>query len=206
MKKKMTLLLALTILLGLATPGTMSFAGAASTDTTTSTTNPAETVPPATDDPSTNPDVTTEEDPWADLDPALVAEAQALTDYADQLDRIAMYEDKAVDTYNKFRYVTSANRKQAYAALTYTVIPNYTKFLVGMKQIKPANSQLAKIHTHYIKAASLHLEAMKLFQKYVSSTTLNVSILNQANAKIDAGMTALNVYKKALTAYTAKFN
>ncbi|MFD1884571.1 hypothetical protein [Paenibacillus wenxiniae] len=206
MKKKLSLLLALTVVLGLTTPAIVPYAQAASTDATTTTTSPDATVqPPASDETATDPDVTTGEDDLSEIDPALLAEAEAMIAYADQLDRIAVYEDKAIDTYNKFRYVTSSNRKQAYSALTYTVIPNYTKFLASLKQIKPESVQLAKIHTHYIKAVSLHLEGMTLFKKYVSSPKLQLSILNKANQKIDAGMSELNIYKKAITAYGAKF-
>ncbi len=209
MKKKLSLLLALTVMLGLTAPSVTPYVQAASTSTdTTTTTNSTDgtTQPPLSDDTSTDTDLTTGEDDLSALDPALLAEAEAMIAYGDQLDKLAVYEDKAVDTYNKFRYVTSANRKQAYSALTYTVIPNYTKFLAGLKQIKPESVQLAKIHTHYIKATSLHLEAMNMFKKYVSSPKLELSILNKANQKVDAGMAELNTYKKAITAYGAQFD
>ncbi len=205
MKKKLSLLLALTVVFGLTVPSVVPYAQAASTDTTTTDSSTNSTVqPPMNEDTGTDPDLDTGEDP--ELDPAMLAEAEAMISYGDQLDAIAVYEERAVDTYNKFRYVTSANRKQAYSALTYTVIPNYTKFLAGLKQIKPESVQLAKIHANYIKATSLHLEAMTLFKKYVSSPKLDVSILNKANKKVDAGMAALNSYKKALDAYGAQFN
>ncbi|WP_411344976.1 hypothetical protein ACE3MZ_02465 [Paenibacillus sp. WLX1005] len=195
MKKKLLLTLALTCLFGAATPFYAASTYAASNNSTTA---------PSTDNASEDVSEDTE-DLLSEVAPALRAEAQGLLDYGDALTAIATYEEKAVDTYNDYRYITSANRKQAYAAMTYTVIPSYTKFVAGLKQIKPANAELAKIHNKYIKAATLQLEALNLFKKYVASSKLNVSVLSQANQKITAGMNELNAYKAAVEKYSAKF-
>lgn len=195
LKNKLLLALALTCIFGAVSPFQASSASAASTPSVTA---------PSTDD--TSEEVSDDvEDALSEVSPELRAEAQGLLDYGDALTAIATYEDKAVDTYNGYRYITANNRKKAYAAMTYTVIPSYTKFVVGLKKIKPANAELAKIHTKYIKAASLQLEALNLFKKYVSSSKLNVSVLSQANQKITAGMNELNAYKAAVEKYSAKF-
>ncbi|WP_046225812.1 hypothetical protein [Paenibacillus dauci] len=170
----------------------------------------------AADDSASNSSVSTEDttsedlsddlaEDYADLDPALAAEATQLLDYLDQLKTIASYEDKAVDTYNSFRYVTSSNRKKTYAAMNNTVVPNYTKFVVGLKQIKPETPELAKIHDQYVKAASLQLQALTLFKKYVSTPQLKVATLKQANLKVDAGIKMLKVYRDNMDDYLDKF-
>lgn len=135
----------------------------------------------------------------------LATEVNPLPDYLRQIQKIDSYEDKAVKTYNSYRYVTSSNRKKAYAAMSNIVVPNYTQFVIGLKQIKPEDPQLAKIHGKYIKATSLQLQALTLFQKYVSTPQLNAATLKQANLKVDAGINMLKEYRNDIDQYEEQF-
>lgn len=99
-----------------------------------------------------------------DLDPALVEEASQLLEYSDQMAPLLEYEKKAWTAYYKNDYVTSDNRKQEYMLVTNTIIPNYKKFLTGIRQIKPVNPELAKMHAKYIKGATIEMEAFVLFK------------------------------------------
>lgn len=140
-----------------------------------------------------------------DLDPALVEEATQLLEYSDQMTPLLEYEKKAWTAYYKNDYVTTSNRKQEYLIVTNTIIPNYKKFLTGIKQIKPVNPELAKMHAKYIKGATIEMEAFVLFQKYVSKTKLNDDILNKSNAKLDVGGDLLLQFDKEMEAYISKF-
>ncbi|WP_458120240.1 hypothetical protein [Paenibacillus sp. Z6-24] len=193
MKKKLILLLALSFLLSGTSLFPLSPVHAAGDQTTSSSASTEE---------STRDELSED---YADLDPALVAEANDLLDYLDQLGKIAAYEDKAVDTYNSVRYVTSSNRKKTYTAMNNTVVPSYTKFVTGLKQIKPSTPELAKIHGKYIKAASLQLQALTLFKKYVSTPQLKSATLKQANLKVDAGIKMLHEYYEDMKQYSKKF-
>ncbi|ANF95479.1 hypothetical protein [Paenibacillus bovis] len=148
---------------------------------------------------------TTSNDLSENNDSQLATEVNPLPDYLRQIQKIDSYEDKAVKTYNSYRYVTSSNRKKAYAAMSNIVVPNYTQFVIGLKQIKPEDPQLAKIHGKYIKATSLQLQALTLFQKYVSTPQLNAATLKQANLKVDAGINMLKEYRNDIDQYEEQF-
>ncbi|MDN4619373.1 hypothetical protein QCD85_14795 [Paenibacillus sp. PsM32] len=139
------------------------------------------------------------------LDPALVEEATQFLEYSDQMAPLLEYEKKAWTAYYKNDYVNNTNRKQEYALVTNTIIPNYKKFLTGIKQIKPTHPELAKMHAKYIKGATLEMEGFLLFQKYVSKTKLNDDILDKSNAKLDVGGDLLLQFDKEMEAYISKF-
>ncbi|MEW4371289.1 hypothetical protein [Paenibacillus kandeliae] len=141
-----------------------------------------------------------------DVDPALAQEASEFLDYADAMDPLLTYEDKAWTAYNKNEYVSASNRKEEYRLMTYTVVPNYTKFVAGLKQIQPANAELAALHAKYLKGAYAELEGFKLYKKYVSSTTLNKSLLKKAEAKLDAGGTLIANFYTELDDYITRFD
>ncbi|AJS60955.1 hypothetical protein [Paenibacillus sp. IHBB 10380] len=130
---------------------------------------------------------------------------EALLDYADQLELIAKFEDKAVTVYTKYSYITSSNRKQTYAAFNNTIIPNYTKFVVGLKKIKPTTPELKKIHETYIKGASLQLQAFTLFKNSLSSKSINYKVFDQGNVKLAAGYKLVQKSSDDLEAYAATF-
>lgn len=140
-----------------------------------------------------------------DLDPALVEEATQFLEYSDQMTPLLEYEKKAWTAYYKNDYVNPSNRKQEYLLVTNTIIPNYKKFLTGIKQIKPIHPELVKMHAKYVKGATLEMEGFLLFQKYVSKTKLNDDILDKSNAKLDVGGDLLLQFDKEMEAYISKF-
>lgn len=140
-----------------------------------------------------------------DLDPALVEEATQFLEYSNQMAPLLEYEKKAWAAYYKNDYVNTGNRKQEYLLVTNTILPNYKKFLAGIKQIQPINPELAKIHAKYVKGAKIELEGFILFQKYVSKTKLNDDILDKSNAKLDVGGDLLLQFDDEMEAYMSKF-
>ncbi|MFD1884570.1 hypothetical protein [Paenibacillus wenxiniae] len=140
-----------------------------------------------------------------DIDPALLDEFYQFDTYLGELGSLLDYSDKAWATYNTNEYVSSANRKQEYQMMTYTVIPNYIKFVAGLKQIKPQNAELAKIHAQYVKGASAELEAFKLYKKYVSSTQMNKVLLKKAQALLTTGNTLVEQYYSDMDQYQVRF-
>ncbi|MGF7048932.1 hypothetical protein J2T13_003440 [Paenibacillus sp. DS2015] len=151
-------------------------------------------------------DTDTTEDLYTDEEPEYDPEYAALLEYVDALELIAKFEDKAVTSYTKNnRYVTASNRKQTYAAFNNTIIPNYTKFVVGLKRIKPTTPKLKQIHDTYIKGASLQLQAFTLFKKSLGSATINYKTFDQANVKLAAGYKLVDKYINDFQAYIDLF-
>ncbi|HEY2494187.1 MAG TPA: hypothetical protein VGI33_14940 [Paenibacillus sp.] len=153
------------------------------------------------DDEYENDTYTDDQEAQEEYDPEYVA----LLDYADQLGLIAKFEDKAVSSYTNNSYVTSSSRKQNYAAFNNTIIPNYTKFVVGLKKIKPTTPKLKKIHETYIKGASLQLQAFTLFKNSLSSKSINYKVFDQGNVKLAAGYKLVQKSSDDFEAYAATF-
>ncbi|WP_127538473.1 hypothetical protein [Paenibacillus illinoisensis] len=136
----------------------------------------------------------------SEQEPIPSAEEEDFLNYLDALDRTTVYEKKALDSIGS-TYVTSANRKSIFLKLNNTAVPNYTKYVSMLKQIKPENAELQKIHNKLIKGSYAQLEGYLLFKKSVSKTKVNSALLKQGNAKIDTGIKILEQYKKEIQAY-----
>ncbi|MEK4433951.1 hypothetical protein [Paenibacillus sp. FSL K6-2862] len=136
----------------------------------------------------------------SEQEPIPSAEEEDFLNYLDALDLTTVYEKKALDSIGS-TYVTSANRKSIFLKLNNTAVPNYTKYVSMLKQIKPENAELQKIHNKLIKGSYAQLEGYLLFKKSVSKTKVNSALLKQGNAKIDTGIKILEQYKKEIQAY-----
>ncbi|MFM9282456.1 hypothetical protein [Paenibacillus jiagnxiensis] len=201
MKKNAIVLAALTLMLSgsIVFPAVSSAAEAVATPESSSTNNvPSEETVPADE-------TVSDEGSYEDLDPVLVQEYMEYLDYWDQLDQLDVYEDKAVDGYNNAPGLTNATRKQIFLVLNNTVIPNYTKYVSGLKQIQPSNSELAAIHQKLVRGSYLQLEDMMLYKKAVSKTKINWSVYYQSNAKNAAGKKLLEQAEAELIKYEARF-
>jgi len=136
----------------------------------------------------------------SEQEPIPSAEEEDFLNYLDALDLTTVYEKKALDSIGS-TYVTSANRKSIFLKLNNTAVPNYTKYVSMLKQIKPENAELQKIHNKLIKGSYAQLEGYLLFKKSVSKTKVNSALLKQGNAKIDTGIKILEQYKKEIQVY-----
>ncbi|MNX31035.1 hypothetical protein D3C86_612110 [compost metagenome] len=128
-----------------------------------------------------------------------------IKDYAAIMQKLAPYENKAIDTSNKYSYLTSKNRKEAYVALANTIIPNYTKFISGLKAVKTPNKELARLNGIYIKGASLQLEGMTIMKKALYSTKIDSKLVKQANAKLTSGRKLISQFSTEFDSYINKF-
>ncbi|PAF31247.1 hypothetical protein [Paenibacillus sp. 7516] len=136
----------------------------------------------------------------SEQEPIPSADEEDFLNYLDALDLTTVYEKKALDSIGS-TYVTSANRKSIFLKLNNTAVPNYTKYVSMLKQIKPENAELKKIHNKLIRGSYAQLEGYLLFKKSVSKTKVNSALLKQGNAKIDTGIKILEQYKKEIQAY-----
>lgn len=197
---KKTLCTALLAFLLIGTPLIPTASVFAAEDTTSTDTIDSEW---SSEDNSTNVD----EDTYSgeEIDPALLEEYEQLLDYADDFSVLADYENKSVDKLNTFNGFGTSNRKQAYAALTKTIIPNYTLFLKGMKKIKTDNKELSAMQKVYIKGASLNLQGMKLLQKGLSTSKVNYTSIQKGIDLIGQGGDLVEQFNDRFDNYVTKF-
>ncbi|AJS60956.1 hypothetical protein [Paenibacillus sp. IHBB 10380] len=158
-----------------------------------------------TNNKDTDEDYYSEDDTYTEDQGEYDPEYGAFLFYADQVELLAKLEDKAIAAYNQNNYMTSSNRKKTYLAFNNTIVPTYTKFVVGLKKIKPSQTELKKIHATFIKGASLQLEGLTLIKKSISTQTINMKTFNQAQTKLDAGRKLVKKYSADLEAYAATF-
>ncbi|WP_068613416.1 hypothetical protein [Paenibacillus tuaregi] len=142
----------------------------------------------------------TPETPAVQEDPAI----QQLQDYIGQMKKLVNYENTAVNTYNKYQYVSSKNRKEAYYAFANTIVPNYTKFVAGIKAMKTPNADLKRINALYIKGSSYQLEALTLMKKALYNTKIDSKLYKQANAKLAEGRKLISQFSSEFEKYTNK--
>lgn len=138
-----------------------------------------------------------------ELDEAeLTADQQELVDYVNQILALKTYLAKASTAMESIgSQANSPNRKSIYLKLTNTVIPNYTKLVSKLKQIKPANPKLKKIHATFVKGNYNQLEGLLLYKQAVSKTKVNQTILKQANTKIQTAINLMEQSEQQLYAY-----
>ncbi|WIM40829.1 hypothetical protein PO903_08120 [Paenibacillus sp. PK4536] len=164
--------------------------------------------PMSNQSPSAPEPIDIEEDTYSDHEVAPELQ-QAFDDYVDyysQYKEWVPYETKAVSILNKYKKVLASTRKQAYSEMTNIAIPNYKKFLSGMKQLKPNNNDLSTIHSKLIKGTTLQLEGMILFQKYVSKLNPDPTIIKKANVKFTQGQLLISEFNEEIALYNAPFS
>ncbi|MFX3651428.1 MAG: hypothetical protein ACE3K2_06435 [Paenibacillus sp.] len=138
-----------------------------------------------------------------ELDAAeLTVDQQELIDYVNQILALKTYIGKASTAMESIRsQADSPNLKSIYLKLTNTVIPNYTKLVSKLKQIKPANPKLKKIHATFVKGNYNQLEGLLLYKQAVSKTKVNYTILKRAKTKIETAIDLLEQSEQQLYAY-----
>lgn len=154
----------------------------------------------STDDPT--------DDEWIDdgeFEEDIPQEILDLQEYADMLISLEKFENTATASYMKNNMVTSKNRKQAYQAFTYTIIPNYNKLVWGAKNIKAPNAELQKLHNQFILGAKLQLEGFYLMKAAIAKPNITSTSFKAANKKISEGYKYIINYNKGLEAYANKY-
>lgn len=132
---------------------------------------------------------------------------QDLLDYTDQLQILVNYEKKAITTINQNKVVNDSTRKTIFLALNNTVVPNYTKFVSGLKNIKPKNNnaELKEIHNYCLAGAKLQLEGFTIMRDSLKTTKINFTKYNAGDKKGAEGIKLLNKAEALLDKYTKKY-
>lgn len=128
----------------------------------------------------------------------LTADELDYENYLDQLLAIAQYEEKAFSALPSTLYISSSNRKSLFLKFNNTVVPNYTKYVSQLKQIKPENAELQKIHTKLTRGSYNQLEGYLLYKRALSKYTINRTLLTQGNAKVKTAKNGLNSLRQNL--------
>lgn len=134
---------------------------------------------------------------------------QAYHDYVDyyaQLDPLLKHEEIALKIFKENKKVDPNDHRSAYVEITGIALPNYKKFVQGVKQIYAPNQDIARMHKKYVRGSIFQLEGMLLFQKYLSKKKLDPTVLKKANTKLAAANTLLTQFHKEIDTYNNRFS
>ncbi|ETT32905.1 hypothetical protein C162_30944 [Paenibacillus sp. FSL R7-269] len=128
-------------------------------------------------------------------------------EYSKQLELLENYEEKAITTYNQLidLRIKDSTRKTFFLSLSNTVVPNYTKFVSGLKYVKVNNAELKEIHNHYLAGAKLQLEGMTIMRDSLKTTKINYPKFEAGYNKVGEGVKQLDKAELLLDNYIRKY-
>lgn len=115
------------------------------------------------------------------------------------------YQLTALNTYEKNKKLKKSTIPKGKTAMKNIVIPNYKKFLAGIKSIKPTQPELIAIHNKLIKATSIRLEALMLYQQYISSKNLDERFVEKHYTKMNAANALSLEFRQEISDYAEQF-
>lgn len=121
-----------------------------------------------------------------------------------ELPKISSLEENSINEYNKVTGQNFAGDTELYNALKTKVIPDYTEFILKLKNIKINTGELMDIHQIYIDASNLQLEAFNLILKAIDNQ--DPVYITEANKKLDEARSKLTIYRNKLFEIAEKYN
>jgi len=115
------------------------------------------------------------------------------------------YQLTALNTYEKNKKLKKSTLSKGKAAMKNIVIPNYKKFLAGIKSIKPTQPELITIHHKLIKSTSIRLEALILYQQYISSKNLDERFVEKHYIKMNTANALSLEFRQEISDYAEQF-
>ena len=123
--------------------------------------------------------------------------AQSVVNYTNQgLLNIAELERKALESYASVTGENYTDDETLYKELKENVIPLYSRFLDGLRNINPEEEEIRRVHGIYLYGAELLLDGFKTLMFGIE--TNNKNIISQANEKIIKGREEVERWKLAL--------
>jgi hypothetical protein len=121
-----------------------------------------------------------------------------------ELPEISLLEEKSINEYNMAAGQNYESDSKLYDVLKSKVIPDYTEFIIKLKDIKIETEELKEIHQIYIDASNLQLEAFNFILKAIDNQ--DSAYITEANKKLDEARSKLTVYRNKLFEIAEKYN
>ncbi len=113
--------------------------------------------------------------------------------YNTELPKITQLEEDAMAAYAGIAGPNYQNDSVMYTVLKETVIPKYSEFYTSLQAIKPATSEVQKMHGEYVEAAKDQLEAFKLIIEAIDKQ--DEEVIKVANGDFDKAKIAMDEWK-----------
>ena len=126
-----------------------------------------------------------------------------LVDYVNQgILRIAELERKSLERYASVTGENYTSDQKVHEALKDYVIPVYKQFLDGLRDIKPQEEEIRRLHGIYVRGAESLYNGFK--EKLIGIESNNENLIERANEKIEKGRVENERWRKELNALGKK--
>jgi len=118
--------------------------------------------------------------------------------------RISELEQKSLERYAS---VTGANYKsdsEVYGALKDWIIPLYTRFVDGLRKIRPETDEVKSLHWIYIHGSTSLLDGFKML--LIATETKDPGMIPAVNEKLEKGREANEKWRRELVVLSKKYN
>lgn len=126
-----------------------------------------------------------------------------LVDYVNQgILRIAELEKKSLERYASVTGENYTTDQKVHDSLKDYVIPVYKQFLDGLRDIKPKEEEIRRLHGIYVRGADSLYKGFR--EKLLGLEMKNENLIRLANEKIERGRVENERWRKELTALSKK--
>ena len=116
---------------------------------------------------------------------------------------LAEYERKALASYGAVVGKNYTSDQAVYDALKNDVIPNYKRFLEGLKSIQPTDREVARLHGTLVSAAESMYRGFQL--KMIGIQQKDDTVIRLGNSKIEEGRNLNDEWRKGLNDLAQKY-
>jgi hypothetical protein len=127
-----------------------------------------------------------------------------LTNYVNQgVLQIAELEQKSLERYASVTGPNYKSDEEVYAALNDRVIPLYTRFLNGLRKIRPETQEVRDLHQVYILGAQSLLDGFKTLK--IAIEQKDRGLIKVVNEKLEAGRLNNERWRRELAGLANKY-
>jgi hypothetical protein len=127
-----------------------------------------------------------------------------LTNYVNQgVLQIAELEQKSLERYAAVTGPNYKSDEEVYEALKDWVIPLYSRFLRGLRKIRPETREVRELNRIYIHGAESLLDGFKTLM--IAIEIKDPSLINAVNEKLEKGRLENQRWRRELTALSDKY-
>ena len=119
-----------------------------------------------------------------------------------ELPKVAQLESDAIDAYSSVSGSNYTSDEAMSDKIKTVVLPKYKEFNIKLKAIKPATTDLQKIHAEYVTAAKDQLEAFNYIVDAIKKQDANE--IQKANKDLTAASSLIEDWKTKLLALCDK--
>jgi hypothetical protein len=118
--------------------------------------------------------------------------------------QIAELEQKSLERYSSVTGVNYKSDSEVYSSLKDWIIPLYTRFVHGLRKIRPETDEVKTLHWTYIHGSTSLLDGFKMLMIAIESK--DPGMIASVNEKLEKGRKENERWRRELVALSKKYN